>query len=478
MDDRSTSINIKIYDHLRDEILSKPIMELTVKMVASQMPATFEIEALKAQAIMARTFIIRRARVFGGNGCIKYKNADLCIDGHCITWLEENQMREMWGEKYEENWNKISEAVSQTEDLIITMNNKPIEPKYHSTCGGATENAENIEQNRILYLRKVLCDYCGNSPYFQESMEITLDEMERLLKIGTIKPTPETGGEIEGIIENVERDEAGRIISIRLGGKNFKGTEVMELLGLNSTRFGWKPIAFRIEMQGKGNGLGLCQYGANTMAQQGFTAEEIIKYYFTGVQIKKFEKPSINQPLSGKIIILDPGHGGDNTEDVTGPTGLREKDINLAISIELARLLRKAGATVYETRTEDVYVSLSKRAELSTKVRPSFFISIHQNFFANPNISGSEIYFYRGDREGETLANFILEELSRILGTIPRGAKIADFYLLREVRSSVIQIEVGFITNPEEEEKMRQKGFGHRTAEAIASGLIKYYRYE
>ncbi|MCT4618942.1 MAG: N-acetylmuramoyl-L-alanine amidase [Marinisporobacter sp.] len=214
------------------------------------------------------------------------------------------------------------------------------------------------------------------------------------------------------------------------------------------------------------------------MAKEGKSVEEILKYYFTGVQIKEFDRPSINKPLQGKIIVLDPGHGGINTEDIIGPTGLREKDVNLSISLQLATLLRNAGATVYETRTEDVYVPLSKRCNLANEVRPHFFISIHQNNFLNPNISGSEIYHYRGDRESETLAGFILEELWNTLGLVKRGIKNADFYLLREVKSSVIHVEVAFITNPKEEEKLRDEEFQHQVAKAIVKGIMKYYGYE
>ena len=476
MDSKNKPINIKI--HVENQVVSISITELIKEMVASQMPISFEMEALKAQVIIARTYIVRRVRLFGGDGCTKYKDIDICTDGHCGTWFSKEQIKERWGNEFEKNWGKLCRAVEETEDLIITMNNKPIEPRYNCTCGGATENSENIDGNKTLYLRKVLCDYCINSPYFRESIEMSLEEIEKKLRIGTEKAAPMKGSSIEGIIEDVVRDEAGRITSIRLGGKTFKGTDVMERLGLNSTRFGWKPIAFRIEMQGKGDGLGLCQFGANAMAEQGKTVEEILRYYFTGIKVKKFEKPSINQPLGGKIIVLDPGHGGDNMEDVSGPSGLREKNVNLAISLELSKILREVGAIVYETRKEDIYLPLSSRVNLADQVRPDFFISIHQNSFANPNISGSEIYYYRGDREGETLANFVLEGLSERLGTASRGAKNADFYLLREVRTSAIQIEVGFITNPNEEKKMAEEDFGKKAAEAIASGLMKYYSYD
>ncbi|WP_255547802.1 stage II sporulation protein D [Crassaminicella indica] len=472
------SVYVKIYDHIENKIVSEPIEELVKRIVPLQMPIFFELEALKAQAIIARTFIVRNIRAFGGRGCSKYKNVDLCTDGHCINIVTIKQLKEQWGADFEKNWAKINCAVNETDGKIITMNNKPISAKFHSICGGATENSENIQGNKILYLRRVLCDYCKNSPYYKHSIEMSLEEIEKKLNIKTLNVAATKGPAIEGIIEDIKRDEEGRIVSLKIGGKKLKGTEVMKLLGLNSTRFGWKPIAFQIETQGKGDGLGLCQYGANSMAKEGKKAEEILKYYFTGVTIKKINKPSINKPLEGKIIVLDPGHGGLNAEDTIGPTGLREKDVNLSISLALAEILRASGATVYETRTEDIYVPLSKRSDLANVVRPNFFISIHQNCFSNPNISGSEIYHYRGDKEGETLADFVLDELCGELNTVKRGVKVADFYLLREVQSSVIHVEIAFITNPKEEEKLRDEKFQRKAAKAIAKGIMNYYGYE
>ena len=477
MEERNDCIYVKIYDEENNKIISKLLSELVQEMVATHMPISFEMEALKAQAIIARTFIVRKIKAFGGAGCEKHIHADLCSHGHCGEWMSKEQLREIWAKDFEGNWEKLRKAEEETRDRIITFKNKPIDPRFHAACGGATENSERVDENRTLYLRKVLCSYCKDSPYWHQSVEMSLEELEQGLQVGMSNSSPIIGPQIGDMIENIERDEAGRIVQMKIGGTLFKGTQIMNLLGLNSTRFGWKPIAFRIETQGKGDGLGLCQYGANTMAILGHGVEEILNYYFTGVQIKEFEKPSINKPLSGKIIVIDPGHGGNSSEDHVGPTGLREKDVNLQISLRLGELLRQAGAEVHETRTEDIYVSLSQRAKLANTIRPNFFLSIHQNAFANPNISGSEVYHYRGDRDGEALAGMILKELTAQLGTAERGVKTADFYLLREVKTTALQIEVAYITNPQEEEKLKADASIEAAANAIAKGLIQYYSF-
>lgn len=236
MDDRNGAVYVKIYDHHINKVIHKPIAELIMEMVGSQMPISFEIEALKAQAIIVRTFITRRMKIFGGDGCCKYKDADLCTDGHCGQWMNKETLMELWGCEFHDNWNKLEKVIENTEEKIITINNKPINPRFHSTCGGATENSENVDGNKTLYLRKVLCDYCINSPDYCHSLEMTLEEIEKKLNIRIPKSSPITGANIEGIIEDVRRDEEGRIVELRIGGKKFTGTQVMELLGLDSTR--------------------------------------------------------------------------------------------------------------------------------------------------------------------------------------------------------------------------------------------------
>jgi len=178
------------------------------------------------------------------------------------------------------------------------------------------------------------------------------------------------------------------------------------------------------------------------MAKKGNNFREIIQYYYTGVDIKEFELPCKRKPLINKMFVIDPGHGGEESIGIIGQRGLMEKDVVLSIAKGLKEELEALGATVKLTREEDIYVSLKKRAELSNTHRPDFFISLHMNSFGNSNISGAEVYYYRGDREGEILGNFIIEKLSKNMNIVNRGVKQSDFYLLKEVKNSSLHIEL------------------------------------
>lgn len=236
-------------------------------------------------------------------------------------------------------------------------------------------------------------------------------------------------------------------------------------------------MVLRFETRGKGHGLGLCQYGANELAKEGKSMEEILKHYYTGIDIKEYEKPNKIKPLYNKTIVIDPGHGGIENTGVVGPTGTNEKDVNLNIAMELKDYLEELGAKVVLTRKEDIYVPLSDRAETANKVRPDFFLSIHMNSFGNSSISGTEIYHYRGDKEGEILSNFIIEKMTGDLKTVNKGVKTEDFYLLRSVTTTSVHLEVAYLTNPHEEEKMRDKEYISKVAKSISKGITEYYSY-
>ncbi|WP_432406847.1 stage II sporulation protein D [Wukongibacter sp. M2B1] len=478
MNNGKNSVMIKVYDMKYDRILYKSIDELVPELVAAQIDIDFELEAIKAQTIIVRTGLVKKAKVFGGNGHNDYKEADICLQDYCDNWIPMEELKERWKEDFDRNWQKLLRAQEETKYLIITFKNKVIDPRFHLTCGGATENSENVDESKVIYLRRVLCKYCRDSPHWRNFKEVTLDEIEEKLNVRFKKLSPLNGSNVKGIIEEIERDEEGRVKSIRIGDKVIKGTEFCESLGIDSTRFGFRPVALRFETRGKGHGLGLCQYGANEMAVEGKAAEEILKYYYTGVDIKKYEKPDINRPMFNRTIVIDPGHGGTENTGVIGKYGLREKDLTLKISLELKDLLEDLGSTVILTRDADEYISLKGRSNIANEARPNFFISIHMNSFKNTNISGIEIYHYRGDKDGEVLANFIIESMSKGLESVNRGVKTADFYLLKNVTTSALHIEIAYLTNPEEERKFADYEYIKRVAKSIASGITKYYKYQ
>lgn len=478
MNNGKNSVTIKVYDRKNDRVLYKSIHELVPELVAAQINIDFELEAIKAQTIIVRTGLVKKAKVFGGKGYDEHSEADICLQDYCDNWIPREKLREKWKQDFEKNWQKLVKAQEETKYLIITFKNKVIDPKFHLTCGGATENSENVDGSKIIYLRRVLCKYCINSPWWKNVKEITLDEIEEKLNVRFSKLSSLNSTNVEGIIEEIERDEEGRVKKIKMGDKVFKGTEFCESLGLDSTRFGFKPVTLKFETRGKGHGLGLCQYGANQMAVEGITAKEILKYYYTGVDIKQYEKPDIDRPMFNRIIVIDPGHGGNENIGVTGKEGLKEKDLTLEIALELKGLLEDLGSEVILTRERDEYLSLRGRARIANEIRPNFFISIHMNSFKNTNISGIEIYHYRGDKDGEVLANFLIESMSKGLESVNRGVKTADFYLLKNVTTSVLHIETAFLTNPEEERKFMDYKYIKRVAECIADGITKYYRYQ
>lgn len=149
--------------------------------------------------------------------------------------------------------------------------------------------------------------------------------------------------------------------------------------------------------------------------------------------------------------------------------------MNLDVAKEIEKLLREAGARVYLTRTDKDHVHLCDRADIANKVKPDFFISICQSTFPNQSASGTEAYYYREDNEAAKLGNIILDGLCQQLQCRNRGLRIADFYMLKEVKCSTLQINLLYMTNPEDESKLAYSDRRRKAAEAIAQGIISYY---
>lgn len=186
-------------------------------------------------------------------------------------------------------------------------------------------------------------------------------------------------------------------------------------------------------------------------------------------------KPKMNTFLKGKVIVIDPGHGG---KDV-GATGTHfktnEKDLNLKVSKLLKKKLESAGASVILTRDRDVKIPLLDRVYISHKNKADMFISVHHNTHENSRISGTITYYYAGTNDKD-LAVMIQKELVKNIQLKDRDARQGDYYVLRENAQLAVIVEIGFLTNYEDELKLRTARFQEKSAEGIFQGVIKYYQ--
>jgi N-acetylmuramoyl-L-alanine amidase len=171
-------------------------------------------------------------------------------------------------------------------------------------------------------------------------------------------------------------------------------------------------------------------------------------------------------------ICIDPGHGGVDPGAV-GPTGLKEKDVNLAVGLKLAELLKPI-AEVKLTRAKDIAVSLKDRAAIANSFGCDYFISVHANSFTDRKVGGVETWAYAKGGQGEKLAKAVLPELVKATGFANRGVKFnTAFAVLRDTRAPAILTETGFISNPAEEKLLKTAAFRDKIAKAIAQGVAK-----
>ena len=247
------------------------------------MPANFEEEALKAQAIVARTYTIYK--MIKGK---KHSNADICNDsGCCQAWISKEDRFAKWNEAdRESNWSKIVSAVDSTAGKIITYDGEPINAFFHSNSGGSTETVANVWGGTDYpYLQSV--ETSGEEGYTQYSSSVTLTREELIEKLKGAYPDVEINFDDETAIQIIEYTDSGRVKTIKFGNTNISGIEARAIFELKSAKFSveiGENITFNVV--GYGHGVGLSQTGADAMAKTGATAEQIINHYYTGVKIE------------------------------------------------------------------------------------------------------------------------------------------------------------------------------------------------
>lgn len=277
---------IKVYIKSEDRVTEMTKGQYLREVVAAEMPASFEPEALKAQAVAARSYLAARSFSYSKNGAPpEHNGADICTDStHCKAWISEAERRERWGNDADKNWDKISHAVSETAEEVIAYNGEIISAVFHSTSSGKTESSKDVWGGDRPYLISVESPGEEEAPNFKSEKIITVDEFCRIAS-ENIEGTDFSAG----LIGDIVRSEAGGIISIIIGGVQIKGTQLRTMYDLKSTNADIEvsDSDVKFSVTGYGHGVGMSQYGANAMAKRGSSYQEILKHYYTGVEIIK-----------------------------------------------------------------------------------------------------------------------------------------------------------------------------------------------
>lgn len=277
---------IKAYNLKTNEVIVIDFEEYIKGVVASEMPAEFNFEALKAQAVTARSYLLYQLKKFP-DGQPEHKDAPICTGTHCQVWNSKENLiashEDGWYDKY---WAKIEEAVNSTNGQILTYDGKIIEPLFHSTSGGRTENSEDVFSASVPYLRSVESPYEKNAPKLHGSAKISVNDFISKIKAiyGNVNITPNN---LKEKIKLGEISEGGKIKTIIIDGTEISGREMRSLFDLNSTNFNFVQSGNEIEIvtTGYGHGVGMSQWGANGMGEEGYNYKEILKHYYTGIEI-------------------------------------------------------------------------------------------------------------------------------------------------------------------------------------------------
>lgn len=275
---------IKLLHKKTGEVEQVNIDDYLCNVVSAEMPADYEIEALKAQAVVARTYTIYKINNK------KHENADICDDSTCCqAWVDKETRFSRWEEsKRESNWEKIQKCVQETQGQIITYQNQPINAFFHANSGGKTELPVNVWGGTGLpYLQVV--ETAGEEGYKQYESEVELTQDELIEKLKTKYSDISIDFSNQEDLKILEYTDSGRVKTVKFGNHEISGVETRTLFGLKSTNFEISKENDKIKftVKGYGHGVGMSQTGADAMAKQGKNYKEIINHFYSGVEIKE-----------------------------------------------------------------------------------------------------------------------------------------------------------------------------------------------
>ena len=252
--------------------------------------AIVNIVMVKEQRLVSKEMGIDRTyTIFKIKNGSKHENADICDDSTCCqAWVSKEKRFERWEEqKRESNWLKIEKAVNETAGKIVTYNGKPINAFFHANSGGTTELPVNVWGGAGLpYLQVV--ETAGEEGYTQYSSEVILNKEELIEKLKTKYSDIQIDFNNTDDIKILDYTDGSRVKTVKFGNHELSGVETRTILGLKSTNFEItkENDNIKFSVKGYGHGVGMSQWGAEGMAKEGFLCYDILKHYYTGVDIK------------------------------------------------------------------------------------------------------------------------------------------------------------------------------------------------
>ena len=258
-------INVKLAS---GQIISVGLEEYVIGVVGAEMPAEFQTEALKAQAVASRTYALKRT---ASGGALSASTSDQ-------TFCTIDQLKAQWGGSFDKYYNKVKSAVNATKGQTLKYNGSYIEALFFSTSNGRTEDSVNVWGNSYAYLKSVDSPWDTNASSFSKEKTISMSEISSKLGVNITSVSQ---------INITGRTVGNRVSNVNICGKDYTGVKLRQLLGLRSADFevyqSGNSIVFTTK--GYGHGVGMSQYGANGMAKAGYSYTQILKHYYTGVTI-------------------------------------------------------------------------------------------------------------------------------------------------------------------------------------------------
>ena len=269
-----TNNMIRVKNDKTGIIKELPFEEYIKGVVAGEMPSTFELEALKAQAVASRSYAMYQMTA------TKNKEYDVVNTTTNQVYLTDEELKNNWKEDYPKKINKIKRAIAETNGEYLTYDGQIVNAMFFSTSVGATENSEEVFVSALPYLRSVDSKWDEQSPAYTDTYTFTLEEFYKKLNL----PFSQTLK-----IEVIEKTSTGRTKTLKINNEEMQGRDFATKLSLRSNYFDivQNQNNITITTKGFGHGVGMSQYGANGMAKEGYKYDQILKHYYKNTEIKK-----------------------------------------------------------------------------------------------------------------------------------------------------------------------------------------------